>query len=306
MIIFKYSGVFSEKPLDLLSKGESMCRFIAYKGETILLDDLLFRPNNSLIKQSYEAKELEEPLNGDGFGIGWYNHEISTSPAVFVSMTPAWSNRNLKNLAGHLKSPCIFAHVRAASMGDISEANCHPFTYENWMFMHNGGIEDFAKIKRQVRRAYSDSIYMWLRGQTDSEHFFALILDKIIGKKDSVSPLDVVAAMEEAIRYIQNLKKEAKVTAPTYLNTCITNGKFMVATRYCSDLSEEAPSLYYSTGSQYVCQDGVCHLVQSPDKHAAMVVSEKLTEFADDWQKVPNNHFVMIHNNMLAQLKAIE
>ena len=100
-----------------------MCRFIAYKGVPIPLEELLFKPKYSLIKQSFEATELEEPLNGDGFGIGWYVPEITLTPAVFVSMTPAWSNRNLKNMAPIIKSNCIFAHVRAASIGDITESD---------------------------------------------------------------------------------------------------------------------------------------------------------------------------------------
>lgn len=282
-----------------------MCRFIAYLGDPIVADDLLFRPKNSLIKQSYEAKELEEPLNGDGFGLGWYNPEIAPDPAVFVSMTPAWSNRNLKSLAPHIKSGCIFAHVRAASMGDTSESNCHPFTFGNWMFMHNGGIEGFSQIKRQVRRGMSDDIYLWLRGQTDSEHFFGLFLDRNKAK-DKAGPMDVVATLVETIKYVEDLKKKAGIEEATYLNTCITNGRFMVGTRYCSATDEEAPSLYYSTGSQYICRNGVCELVQSQEKRAAMIVSEKLTEFPNDWQKVPNNHLVIIFPNMTAQLKPIE
>ncbi len=282
-----------------------MCRFIAYQGDPIIADDLLFRPKNSLIKQSYEAKELEEPLNGDGFGLGWYNPEIAPDPAVFVSMTPAWSNRNLKLLAPHIKSGCIFAHVRAASMGDTSESNCHPFTFGNWMFMHNGGIEGFTKIKREVRRSLSDEVYGWLRGQTDSEHFFALFLERNKAK-EKASPLDVVAALKETLAYVEGLKKKAGITETTYLNTCVTNGKFIVGTRFCSNPKEEAPSLYYSTGSKYVCHDGICELVQSSDKHAAMIVSEKLTEFPNDWHKVPNNHFIIIYPNLTAQLQEMK
>src|SRR3954463_15117127 len=103
-----------------------MCRLLAYKGVPITMDKLILEPKNSLIHQSFDAKEIEEPLNGDGFGVGWYVPELSIEPAVFVSTLPAWSNRNLKNLAKHIKAPCLFAHVRAASFGDTSEANCHP------------------------------------------------------------------------------------------------------------------------------------------------------------------------------------
>jgi ergothioneine biosynthesis protein EgtC len=283
-----------------------MCRFLAYKGAPILLDELVFKPKNSLIRQSYDAREIEEPLNGDGFGIGWYVPEVSTDPAVFVSMTPAWSNRNLKSLAPRIRSSCVFAHVRAASVGDISEANCHPFSYKEWMCMHNGGIEDFPLIKRDVRRRFSDEMYHWIKGQTDSEHFFALVLDRVRQKSD-VAAEDIIEAVEMAIASIAAIKRDQKVKAETYLNTAITNGKFLVCTRYCSDPAIEPLSLYYSTGARYVCQDGVCHMVSaSPGEASALVVSERLTDLRDDWKKVPANHFVVINEDASAFTRPIK
>ena len=108
----------------------SVCRFLCYKGPPILLSELLYRPKNSMILQSYKAKERVEPLNGDGFGVGWYVRDVSPIPCVFSSLTPAWSNRNLKNLAEHICADCFFAHVRSASYGTaVSEMNCHPFRH---------------------------------------------------------------------------------------------------------------------------------------------------------------------------------
>ncbi len=117
-----------------------MCRLLAYRGASLVVDKLLYQPKNSLIHQSYDAQEIEEPLNGDGFGIGWYVPEIDPDPAVFVSVFPAWNNRNLRFLAPRIMTHCFFAHVRAASIGDISEANCHPFTYKKFLFtfQHSG------------------------------------------------------------------------------------------------------------------------------------------------------------------------
>ncbi|MBP6217879.1 MAG: class II glutamine amidotransferase [Oligoflexales bacterium] len=285
-----------------------MCRFIAYKGTPILLDDLLFKPKHSLIQQSYHAQELEEPLNGDGFGIGWYSQEVNPAPAVFVSTTPAWNNRNLKSMSPRIKSNCLFAHVRAASMGDISEANCHPFQFGNWMFMHNGGIEGFAFIKRQVQQQLSNSVFNWLRGQTDSEHFFGMFMEQILPKQDTAGPAEVMAAMEVCVRTITAMKSQLGIQEPTYLNTCVTNGKFLVGTR-CIVYSpgvlkeEEAPSLYFSAGKQYVCEGNSCRMVdQGKDKQSAMIVSERLTDNGEDWVKIPENHFVIIHPNLAAQV----
>src|SRR5690606_19446509 len=129
----------------------TMCRLMAYMGSPIIIDKLLYQPKNSLIKQSINARELEEPLNGDGFGIGWYVPEVNYEPVTFVSVYPAWNNRNLRNLAPKIRTECVVAHVRAASVGDVSESNCHPFQYKNLLMMHNGGVEEFHKIKRHIR-----------------------------------------------------------------------------------------------------------------------------------------------------------
>lgn len=128
-----------------------MCRLMAYMGSPIIIDKLLYQPKNSLINQSINAKELEEPLNGDGFGIGWYVSDVNYEPVTFVSINPAWSNRNLRNLAPKIRTECFIAHVRAASVGEVSESNCHPFQYGSLLMMHNGGVENFGRIKLLVR-----------------------------------------------------------------------------------------------------------------------------------------------------------
>jgi predicted glutamine amidotransferase len=116
------------------------------------------------------------------FGVGWYVPE--PEPAVFVSTTPAWNNRNLRYNAFKVRSHCFFAHVRAASVGDVSEAHCHPFHYQQFLFMHNGGIGGFSTIKRTLRNRLSDELYNWIRGQTDSEHFFALFLNNLGNRQE--------------------------------------------------------------------------------------------------------------------------
>ena len=128
-----------------------MCRFLAYKGHPVLMADLLTRSEQSLIRQSFKAREREEPLNGDGFGVGWYAFEIDPTPCVFTSVQPAWANRNLQRLADKIQSTCLFAHVRAASPGSpVTELNCHPFQYGNLLWMHNGRIAGFRQIRRAL------------------------------------------------------------------------------------------------------------------------------------------------------------
>ncbi len=282
-----------------------MCRLMAYKGTPIIIDKLLYQPKNSLINQSSNAREIEEPLNGDGFGIGWYAQEVNDEPATFVSVSPAWSSRNVRNLAPKIKTNCMIAHVRAASVGEVSESNCHPFHYKNLLMAHNGGVEHFSLIKRLLREPLTNELYNWIKGQTDSEHIFAYLVS-YLHKNHKVVTADAVAdAFEHTFTYINHLMKQVGITDAAYLNMAITNGKFMVATRYVSDPKEDALTLYHSEGSRYVVEDGITRMeAPQDDDNAVLVVSEKLTD-GKEWTLIPKNHFVIVEDSLNVRVKPI-
>ena len=128
-----------------------MCRFVAYHGKKpILLKTILTEWPNCLISQSKEAKESTTCLNGDGFGIGWYNREINDEPALFRSVRPAWNDANLMSIASKVLSNCSVAHIRASTVGDVALANCHPFTYKDFLFVHNGTVHNFSAIRKKL------------------------------------------------------------------------------------------------------------------------------------------------------------
>lgn len=283
-----------------------MCRLMAYKGTSILLDELLYKPKNSLINQSINARELEEPLNGDGFGVGWYSHHISHEPATFVSLNPAWSNRNLRNLAPKIQSDCMLAHVRAASVGEVSEANCHPFQYRELLMAHNGGVENFGRIKRDIRAQLSDELYNWIKGQTDSEHIFSLLVNRLNTEHREFSSDAVTDAFEYTFHHVKSLMKKHGIHEEAYLNMVVTNGHFIVATRFVTDEKAEPLTLYHSEGSRYVVEDGVSRMeAPKDDDEAVLVVSEKLTDDSH-WTIIPKNHFVIVENNLNVRIKPIK
>jgi len=163
------------------SKDLNMCRFTMYLGPPIRLTALLVEPAHSLILQSFRASERAEPLNGDGFGLGWYAPQLSDEPALFRSISPAWNNENLKSLAGVVASPCILAHVRAASVGmPVTELNCHPFQHDRYLFMHNGSVGSFHEIRRRLLEGLTDDAFDVVRGSTDTVHLFALFVDQLV------------------------------------------------------------------------------------------------------------------------------
>jgi glutamine amidotransferase len=284
-----------------------MCRLLAYLGTPMIIDKLLYQPKNSLVNQSINAKELEEPLNGDGFGIGWYVPEVNYEPVTFVSVNPAWSNRNLRNLAPKIKTGCFIAHVRAASVGEVSESNCHPFQYKNLLMMHNGGVENFELIKRKIREPLTDELYNWIKGQTDSEHIFAYLLHQLLSARhDVVSPESVVDAFEKTFVALKQMMKVAGITEPAYLNMAVTNGLFIVATRYVTEPKEECLTLYHSEGTRYVVEGGISQMAApEDDDHAVLVVSEKLTE-DKDWTLIPDNHFVIVDQSLNVRIRPIK
>lgn len=278
---------------------------MAYKGTPIIADKLLYQPNNSLIRQSVNAREIEEPLNGDGFGIGWYVPEVNNEPVTFVSVHPAWSSRNLRNLAPKIKTNCLIAHVRAASVGEVSESNCHPFQYNSLLMAHNGGVEHFQKLKRKLREPLSDEFYNWIKGQTDSEHIFAYLLHYLHSRHNTINGDTVADAFIHTYSKISELMKEVGIDDPAYLNMTVTNGQFIVATRFISHTDDDPLTLYHSEGSRYVVENGVTRMeAPKDDDNAVLVVSEKLTE-GKEWTMIPRNHLVIVEPNLNVRIKPI-
>ena len=287
-----------------------MCRFLAYAGAPLLLADLLYRPTNSLIMQSYKARERAEPLNGDGFGVGWYVPEVDPSPCVQRTVMPAWSNRNLQSLAVKVRASCLFAHVRAASPGmSVIESNVHPFVYDRFMWMHNGAVANFERIKRRLRESLKDEFYNMVMGTTDSEHAFALFLNSLRVPFGEAQGEDLRAALVETIALLDGWTREANVVEPSYYNFAVTDGHSIVVSRYCSAEGIAGNSLHISRGMRFEClPDGMCdmHTVRAQEKAAAVIVSsERLTDDKDDWLDVPDNHTVTVTPDLNVHVEAI-
>ncbi len=287
-----------------------MCRFLTYAGKPILLADLLYRPANSLIMQSHHAREREEPLNGDGFGVGWYVPEIDPGPCVQRSVTPAWSNHNLQNLATKTRASLLFAHVRAASPGmAVTEANVHPFSYDRFMWMHNGFAADFHRIKRKLRDALKDEFYNMIQGTTDSEHAFALFLNSLRTPFKETGAEEMRRALVETIALLGKLSRDEGVTSASFYNFAVTNGQTMVISRYCSAEGIKGASLHFSRGTKFEClPDGVCDMhpvAQGETAQSVIVSSERLTDDEIDWEDVPDNHTITVLPDFSVELEQI-
>lgn len=279
-----------------------MCRFTFYMGPSIRLSALLVDPSHSLIRQSTHSREREEPLNGDGFGVGWYAHDLDAEPAVFRSITPAWNNRNLRSLSRVVTSDCIFAHVRAATQSsEVTEANCHPFRWKNYMCMHNGDIGNFRALRRQMLAGVDDQAFGNVYGSTDSEHFFALIIDTLLRTAGNGDPASLLAdALDSAITRTMQISHAIGAEEPSYLNVAVTDGHNTAISRFANQ--GDPVSLYYFVGALYPRDVDPCGRPAPDDALAVTVSSERLTGDAG-WKPVPANHIAVLRRNALPEFR---
>ena len=261
-----------------------MCRWLAYSGSPVRIEELLYKPQHSLIDQSLHSQLGAETTNGDGFGIGWYG--IGDTPGVFHSIEPAWNARNLRDMSAHIESPLVFAHIRASSGSPIQETNCHPFRHGRWLWMHNGVIHDFPKVKRDLVLAVDPSLYPSIEGSTDSEVFFFLALT--LGLEH-----DPPAAVEAAVGYIEETGRRHGVEHPIQMTVATTNGESVWAFRYSSERASR--SLFYSTDIPTVREMyPEIEVLQHVSDESRLIVSEPLRDLPGAWNEVPESSYGVV------------
>lgn len=240
--------------------------------------DLVTRPERSVIRQSFDARERLGgsggevydigALNADGFGLGWYSSSSSSSaspsPCVFTDVGPAWNNRNLVNLASKTSSSLVFAHVRAAGPGmGICTCSCHPFEFGRFLFMHNGQVSNFGgNVRRSLLAGLRlEAFNFALRNScSDSALAFAVFIDQLEDGLQEVSPAQLQNLLQETIRRVCAACDREPEGGVSLLNFVVSDGKSMAATRYVHvhpsnpkevHDSARAASLYFGAGSRF-------------------------------------------------------
>ena len=261
-----------------------MCRWLAYSGTPIKLEELLVKRDRSLIDQSLHARQGATTTNGDGFGVGWY--EEGEGPRVYRSTHPAWNDRNLRELAAGISSPLFFAHIRASTGTAIQETNTHPFRHGNWLWMHNGLIRDFHRVRRELLLAVDDSLFDSIEGTTDSETMFYLALT--FGLED-----DPVGAVEKMVGFVERTGRDHGVDLPIQMTVATSDGNRIWAFRYSSE--GDSRSLYFSTRMdtlQKLYPENTELAGLSPETR--VVVSEPLGDLPGAWNEAPESHVGII------------
>jgi len=261
-----------------------MCRWLAYFGAPVTLYDLLYSSKNSLVVQSLHSRLGAEETNGDGFGVGWYG-DFDT-PGVFHSVEPAWNDRNLRDIAAHIRSGLVFAHIRASTGSPVQQTNCHPFRHGRWLWMHNGAIREFHTVKRDLVLEINPDLYPEIEGSTDTEVFFHLALT--YGLED-----DPPAAVARAVGLIESVGRNHGVEHPIQMTVATTDGDRVWAFRYSSEGASR--SLFYSTDvSTLRAQHPDNPVLGQLSDEARFVVSEPLGDLAGAWNEVPESTYGVV------------
>ena len=163
-------------------------------GRDHLVRALRHRARAFADRAEHPLAEVTAGSNGDGFGLGWYGEH--PEPGLYRETRPAWSDENLRYLCRHLRSHLFFAHVRAATGTAVTRQNCHPFACGQWMFMHNGFVGSWNRLRRKVEALIPDAYYPSRLGTTDSEAVFLAMM----GAGLDSDPLGATQAVLQSLR----------------------------------------------------------------------------------------------------------
>lgn len=238
-----------------------MCRWAAYTGRPIFLEEVISRPGHSLIHQSHCATQCHTATNADGFGIAWYGER--EEPGLFRDVLPAWSDPNLRSLTAQVRSHLFLAHVRASTGTATSRNNCHPFAVGRWSFMHNGQIGGYDRLRREADMMIPEALYPHRKGATDSEALFLVALAE--GLED-----DPRGALERACARFIRLSREKGGAPHLRMTAALSDGRRLFALRYATD--DAAPTLYHRW---------------SESQGGRAVVSEPLEADEGEWAALP-------------------
>jgi predicted glutamine amidotransferase len=261
-----------------------MCRWMAWFGQPVPIEELLFKTQHGIVDQSLHSRMGAEPTNGDGFGLGWYGG--GKGPAVYHSVAPAWGDANLRELAAHVESPLFLAHVRAAIGSPVQQTNCHPFRHGQWLFVHNGYVGDFHTIRRDLMLAIDPGLFADITGSTDTEVVFRLALT--FGLED-----DPIPALERTVGLIEATATKRGVAPMVQGTFGVSDGESLWAVRYATE--GRARSLFASADVATVRQlapdnPRVAHLADDD----RVIASEPFAELPGGWHEIDESSAVIV------------
>jgi len=261
-----------------------MCRWMAWFGQPVLIEDVLFKTPHGIVDQSLHSRMGAETTNGDGFGLGWYG--TGEGPGVYHSVEPAWGDANLRELAAHIESPLFLTHVRAAIGSPVQQTNCHPFRHGKWLFVHNGYIADLRVLRRDLMLAIEPALFADVHGSTDTEVVFHLALT--FGLEQ-----DPIGSLERTIGFIEATARRLGVDDPVQGSFGVSDGESLWAVRYATN--GKPRSLFASADPEsirHLHPENPTFQRLSPDDR--VIVSEPFSDLPGVWHEIPPSTAVTV------------
>jgi glutamine amidotransferase len=290
-----------------------MCRALLYLGQPVLLDNLLFQPDSALVRQSYMPKMLHL-LNLAGFGMRAWDPASRDPQLPFSYASDALPvfDRNLKGLAEKISASCVLAHVRGVAYDtrvEIAVQNVHPFQFAGvpLTLAHNGDLARFAEMKPVLLRHVKAEFARQIRGSTDSEWIYALLVSRLKDPQARPSAAELHQALQQTLGILRDARKELGIASASPVNLFLTDGTQLAAARYCFDFgcypldpAEFVPghlnyySLWYTAGRDYGLHDGEWRMTGgSENATSVLIASEPLTRDTAAWVELPE--YSMLH-----------
>lgn len=284
-----------------------MCRVLSYLGIPIVLEDLLYNPDNSFIKQSYHPKYMSYILNLAGFGMVAWDQQSNEPllPYIYKTDQLPFYDQNLRNLTKKLKPGCLLTHIRGVAYFEkkpISNQNVHPFIFEpsNIALAHNGSLYDFDKMKYDLLPYIKPEYQMQIHGTTDSEWLYAVFLSQIPDPQGHYSPNEIYEFIIKTLKILKNVRYKHNIRVNSPVNLFITNGEFIAATRFVFDygwlpldIEKEHMehfayhSLWYTYGESYELSENEYKMKGGDKRSSILIASEPLTEDTTTWIELP-------------------
>jgi glutamine amidotransferase len=257
---------------------------MAWYGQPLLMEELLFKTQHGLIDQSLHSRLGAETTNGDGVGVGWYG--AGEGPGVYHSIAPAWGDTNLHELAAHVETRLFLAHVRATSGTAIQQTNCHPFRHGRWLFVHNGVVAGFHTMRRELMLAVDPDLFLDFRGSTDSEVVFRLALTFGLDE-------DPIGAIERAIGFVEATAERHGIERAIQASMGLSDGERLWAFRYSTE--GKSRTLFASAEANAIrrLHPENPRLQQLRDEDR-VVVSEPLSDLPGLWDEIPEASVLIV------------
>lgn len=288
-----------------------MCRILSYLGKPILIEELLYKPDNSFIKQSYHPKYMSHLLNLAGFGMAAWTRTSHNPAAPYLYKTPQlpFYDENLHSLAAKVSPHCLLAHLRGVSYHDkqiVSTQNVHPFLFpeSRIALAHNGVLSNFKSMRYDLLDYIKPQYKKDINGTTDSEWIYAVFLSQLPDHSEEYETADIIKAVIETLKTLQRVRHKKNIHLNSPVNLFITNGEFIAATRFVLDYGWQPlsgsqsthagyHSLWYTYGESYGLYENEYKMKGGDVKSSIIIASEPLTEDTTTWLEVPEYTLVV-------------